>query len=566
MRKYRKLFRGCNADKNHVFIPFRGNYPFGVDLCWRQDDFFVNLESVKQKRMKIFTTSRIADLDQYTIVNEPIEAIDLMERASFKVAEWIFLHYESACRIAVFAGPGNNGGDALAVSRMLGVKSFKVDVFVPGKEKKMSDGLLINLERLKGFAELKILRWIPDEPLPLLGEYDLIIDGLFGSGLTRPLTGFAAQLVGYLNQSGKPIISIDLPSGLMGEDNRQNDPEAIIQATATLSFQFPKLSFFFRENQQFTGDWEVLPIGLHPAGIDSMETIWHYSDYSSMVSLVKPREKFSHKGTYGHALLVAGSFGKTGAAVLAAKGCLRSGVGLLTVHLPRAGVQIIQTTVSESMVSADQSENWISEIPLITTYKTIGIGPGIGKAIETVTAFRQLLTAYHSPMVIDADALNLLSENPEMVALIPEGSILTPHPVEFERFAGKAGSDYERLEKALNFAKAHRVVLVLKGANTAIALPDGNCWLNSTGNPGMATGGSGDVLTGIITGLLSQGYTPAEAAILGVYLHGLSGDLALVGSSEEALLAGDIAENLGKAFTRLKSDPDFGKPKKKSQF
>ena len=516
--------------------------------------------------MKIFTTSQVAELDRYTIVNEPIEPIDLMERASLQLTEWIVAHYDVHQKIAVFAGPGNNGGDALAVSRMLIIRNFNVEVFIPDTDRKFTDSFLINLDRLDGMTDIRILSWMDHAILPELTDADLIIDGLFGSGLTRPLSGFPSELVKHLNGSALPIISIDIPSGLMGEDNRQNDPESIVQATHTLTFEFPKLSFFFREHERFTGKWEILPIGLHPKGIDQTETLWYYSDHKMMVSMLKPRKKFSHKGTYGHALLVAGSYGKMGAAVLAAKGSLRSGVGLLTVHLPATGCAIMQTALPEAMVSIDQSEKLISSVSLIPKYKAIGVGPGIGKANETADALQKLFRDYHEPMVIDADALNLLSVYPEMVQLIPEGSILTPHPVEFERLAGKADSDFERLHMAQGFAQIHRIILILKGANTVIALPDGSCYFNSTGNPGMATGGSGDVLTGIVTGLLAQGYLPREAALLGVYLHGLSGDLSLVDSSEEALLAGDIADHLGAAFALLKSNPDFGKPEKKRQF
>ena len=449
---------------------------------------------------------------------------------------------------------------------MLAGKNFKVGVFIPDFGKSQSEGFSVNLERLKDHPEIMTIARINDGELPKLTEYDLIIDGLFGSGLTRPLSGFPARLVKHLNQSRIPIISIDIPSGLMGEDNTGNDQQAIIRAHRTLTLQFPKLAFFFKENEPFTGKWEVLPIGLHPDGIAGKVTPWHYSDLKTAVSVLKPRGTFSHKGTYGHALLVAGSYGKIGAAVLAAKGCLRSGVGLLTVHLTKSGNQIMQTVLPEAMVSIDKSDSFISLIPLQDRYKAIGIGPGIGQDDLTVKALHLLLDNYKAPLIIDADALNILSANPEMVQLLPENSILTPHPVEFERLAGVAESGFDRLKLALKFAHDHRIILILKGAFTAIALPDGNCWFNSTGNPGMATGGSGDVLTGILTGLLAQGYSPRETAILGVYLHGLSGDLALSGSSEEALLAGDLADHLGKAFAFLKRDPDFGKAEKKSQF
>jgi len=516
--------------------------------------------------MKIFTTAQVADLDNYTIINEPIKPIDLMERASMQVANWMAEHVDYDHRIAIFAGPGNNGGDALAVARMLSLMNFKVQVFVPDTEKRFSDCFIVNLDRLKEHLIPTQIKWIEDEKLPDLSDYEVIVDGLFGSGLTRALYGFPAQLVKHLNNSGVPILSIDIPSGLMGEDNRVTDPEKMIRATYTLTFEFPKLSFFFSENELYTGEWEVLPIGLHPDGLTQTQTPWHFSDAPKMSALLKPRGKFSHKGTFGHALLVAGSKGKMGAAVLAAKGCLRSGVGLLSVHLPGIGNQIMQISLPEAMVSMDESENMITQIQYSTIYKAVGIGPGIGKSDETVSAFRSLLGKIQTPMVIDADGLNILSEHPDMLKLIPPVSILTPHPVEFDRLAGHADCGYDRLMNALKFSQAHQLIVVLKGAYTAIVSPEGNCWFNCTGNAGMATGGSGDLLTGILTGLLAQGYLPYEAALLGVYLHGLAGDLALEGNSQEALVAGDIADHLGKAFSMVKSDPAFGKAEKKNHF
>ena len=516
--------------------------------------------------MKIFTTAQVADLDQYTIVNEPIEPIDLMERASMQIADWIANHVDYNHRIAIFAGPGNNGGDALAVARMLSLMNFKIEVFVPDQGRRFSECFLINLKQLKERVNVTVLNWSEEGNLPSLSASDLILDGLFGTGLTRPLTGFPARLVKHLNNSEVPILSIDIPSGLMGEDNGGNDPEAIIRATWTLTFEFPKLSFFFRENDQFIGQWEILPIGLHPEGIAQTQTQWYYSDRQTMAGILKKRGRFSHKGTFGHALLIAGSYGKMGAAVLAAKGCLRSGVGLLTVHLPRMGNQIMQFALPEAMTSLDESDQVITNIPLSPGFKAVGIGPGIGKSPETVLAFRSLLENYPNPLVVDADALNILSENPFLLPLLPSGSILTPHPLEFERLAGHSKTDYDRVSRAREFAQNHQIVLILKGAYTAVISSDGSCSFNCTGNPGMATGGSGDVLTGILTGLLAQGYPSPEAALLGVYIHGLSGDLSLAGSSEEALLAGDLADHLGMAFTSVKNDPAFGKPKKKNHF
>jgi NAD(P)H-hydrate epimerase len=515
--------------------------------------------------MKLFTTDQIAMLDRYTIENEPITDIDLMERASQQISGWIINKFSSNNRIAVFAGPGNNGGDALAVSRMLSEKNFSIDIYLPDFGREPGPSPATNLQRLRDHGLAKIHPLQESDRLPDLHSYDLLIDGLFGSGLSRPLTGFPSRLVKHMNEAGVQIIAIDIPSGLMGEDNALNDRDSIIKAEITLTLQFPKLSFFFAENEQFTGKWEVLPIGIHPEGIVKTETEWRYTDRETAVSLRKTRKRFSHKGTYGHALLIVGSLGKTGAAVLAASGCLRAGAGLVTVHLPKSGIQIMQTAFPEAMVSADDSENIISMIPPLESYRAIGAGPGLGKSYETQMALYNLLNKCKCPLVIDADGLNILSENQEWLKLLPAGTILTPHPLEFARLSSKSSSGFEMVNKARDFAKAYNVYVVLKGANTSIACPDGTCWFNSTGNPGMATGGSGDVLTGILTGLLAQGYSPLEASLLGVYIHGLSADICVTNSSEEALLAGDIADHLGAAFASLKSDNNFGKAKKNLQ-
>lgn len=509
--------------------------------------------------MKLFTTSQIALLDRYTIENEPISDIDLMERASLKITGWIINKFNNNNRIAVFAGPGNNGGDALAVSRLLSEQKYSVDLYLPDFGRELNPSPAINLKRLRDQGLAKIHNFTESDPFPDLNSYDLVIDGLYGSGLSRPLSGFPSSIVRHINDSGVTIISIDIPSGLMGEDNSQNDPASIIKADYTLTLQFPKLSFFFSENEPFVGVWEVLPIGIHPVGIENAETEWFYTDRKIASSLRKPRKKFSHKGTFGHALLVVGSYGKMGAAVLAARACLRSGVGLVTAHLPKSGVQIMQTSFPEAMVSADQSDNIFTQIPPLDAYKAIGIGPGLGKAYDTQIAFHNLLRDCKCPLVVDADGLNILSERPEWLKLLPAGTILTPHPLEFARLSGKASSGFEMVNKARDFARTYHVYLVLKGANTAIACPDGTCWFNSTGNPGMATGGSGDVLTGILTGLLAQGYSSLEAALLGVYVHGLSADLWVASSSEEALLAGDIVNYLGLAFAALNSEEYGGK-------
>ena len=387
---------------------------------------------------------------------------------------------------------------------------------------------------------------------PILEKQDIIIDGLFGSGLNRPLTGGFAAMVKYINQSESTIVSIDIPSGLFGEDNQKNDPEAIIRADLTLSFGFPKLSFLLPENAEYVGEWKVLDILLHPEAIANTATSYFQVTENDIASVFHPRNRFSHKGTFGHALLIAGSRGKIGAAILAAQACLKSGTGLLTVHVPQRGEQILQTAFPEAMVDLDPNQDHFSYVSDIRPFSAIGIGPGLGKHADSAKALEHLLQTTEEPVVLDADALNLIAANKNILKHVPARSILTPHPKEFDRIAGESNNSYERLLKAKDFAVNHQVCVVLKGAYTATCTTSGNVYFNSSGNPGMATAGSGDVLTGIILGLLAQGMEPETAAVVGVFLHGTAGDLAAVYQSEESMIASDIINMLGKAFKQIK--------------
>jgi len=361
----------------------------------------------------------------------------------------------------------------------------------------------------------------------------------------------AADIVKAINETKAEVISIDIPSGLMGEDNSANDLSAIIKANYTLTFEFPKISFLFPENNTYVGHWEVLPIGLHKQAIQQTDSNFMYLSKDFIAGKIKKREKFSHKGTYGHALLIAGSYGKMGAAVLASRACLRSGVGLLTTHIPRLGYEIMQNSVAEAMASIDDSDIVFSSLPELTNYTAIGIGPGIDKKEVTHLALVELMYAKPSKLVLDADAINILAENMLEITLLPENTILTPHPKEFERLAGPFENTYGRLQLQLQFSVQYKVIVICKGAHTCITFPDGKVFFNSTGNAGMATGGSGDVLTGIILGLLAQEYSIQDAALVGVYLHGLAGDLAARRLGQHAMIAGDIIDELGEAFLSL---------------
>jgi len=503
--------------------------------------------------MKVFTVQQIRELDAFTIAHEPIASIELMERAAAGCTLWLTRHFSPETSFLIFAGAGNNGGDGLAIARQLYGKGYRVSLCLPEMGLKHSDDFESNLTRLKGIPRIEILQTSRAEDLPVPGKNTVVIDALFGSGLSRPLTGFAAQVVDHINRHSTCTVAIDIPSGLFGEDNGNNPGQAIIRARHTLSFQFPKLAFFFAENYEFTGEWHIIPIGLHEDAIRNTDTPYFFQTEADVRKWVRPRGTFSHKGTYGHALIIAGSHGMMGAAVLAARSAARAGAGLVTSHLPASSEMIMQASAPEVIISIDPSKEVFSHVPETDKYTSIAIGPGLGTRKETKEAFVSLLSSWHRPMVLDADALNIMATDTSLLELVPENSILTPHPKEFARLFGLWENPWQRLQKAREFASRYHIILVLKGAFTAIVLPDQTVWFNSTGNPGMATGGSGDVLTGIIAGLLAQGYPPPDSARLGVYLHGLAGDLAARKTGQHALIAGDIVNHLGEAFLLLET-------------
>jgi NAD(P)H-hydrate epimerase len=501
--------------------------------------------------MKLFTCQQIGEIDQLTMKLEPISSIDLMERASMQVADWLIQNTDRERPFWFFAGPGNNGGDALAVARMLAYAGFDCTVFMANFGRELKGDLATNWQRLEEQNLVLLQRIESEDFIPEIPVEAVVVDGLFGTGLNKPLHDLAVKIVQKINQSGATVISIDIPSGLFGEDNSQNDLSGVIKANQTLTFQFPKTSFFFPENNEIVGRWEVLPIGLHPEAIEQIKSDYFLLTRQVCSGKIRKRDKFSHKGSYGHALLVAGSYGKMGAAVLSSRACLRAGVGLLTTHIPRLGYEIIQNSVPEAMASIDSSDTVFSALPELNMFSAIGIGPGIDRNSATQHAFKNLLQAKPEKLVVDADALNILAENPEWFSLLPENTILTPHPKEFERLAGSSSNSWERLKKQLHFSAKFKVIVVLKGAHTCITFPDGAVFFNTTGNPGMATAGSGDVLTGIILGLLAQNNTPHDAALIGVYLHGLAGDLVAERIGHHALIAGDIINQMGAAFLQL---------------
>ncbi|MGN1376240.1 MAG: NAD(P)H-hydrate dehydratase [Prevotella sp.] len=503
--------------------------------------------------MKIFTGSQIRELDKYTIEHEPIRSIDLMERAARTIVREINALWTNDIPVVVFAGPGNNGGDALAVARMLAEQRYNVTVYLFNIKGVLSEDCTINRQRLIDCKHVKNFNEIINEfDPPQLERGMVVVDGLFGSGLNKPLVGGFASLVKYINQSPATKVSIDMPSGLMTEDNTYNVRSNIIQADYTFTFHQIKLSFLFPENQQYIGKCKVLDIGISEEATRKTSTCYRLVDENDILPLLMMRDNYSHKGDMGKALLVAGSYGMAGAAVLAAKACLRSGVGKLTVRTPKRNNSILQVSVPEAMTSIDKDDIMLTEAIEASDFDAMGIGPGLGKSETTAIAFISQLRRTQAPIVVDADGLNILSSHRAWLQQLPKGIIMTPHPAEFERLAGNHFNDsFERLSNVCDMAERTNAYIILKGHYSALCVPNGNVVFNTTGNAGMATAGSGDVLTGIITGLLARGYKQAEACMIGMFVHGLAGDLAAERLGQESLTAGDIINFVPNAFKYL---------------
>ena len=503
--------------------------------------------------MKIFTAAQIHELDNYTITHEPIKSIDLMERAAKTITRAIMDEWTDRTPMVIFAGPGNNGGDALAVARLLAEENYKVSVYLFNIHNKLSDDCAANKQRL---IDSKRVGHFPEVTLnfdpPELTEDMVVIDGLFGSGLNKPLIGGFASLVKYINQCPAKVVSIDIPSGLMCEDNTYNIHSNIIRADLTLTLQQKKLSMMMADCQKYIGRLRVLDIRLSKEYIDKTEANCRILEEQDVRRLLMPRDDFAHKGAMGNALIIAGSYGMAGAAVLATRACLRSGVGKVTVHTPRRNYLVMQTAVPEAVMQMDHEETYFSESVDSTDFDALGIGPGLGLVENTAIALIGQIRRTSCPIVADADALNILANHQAWMQQLPSGIIMTPHPKEFDRMAGStSNNDYERLIRAQQMAEHIKGYIILKGHHSALCMPDGHIVFNATGNSGMATAGSGDVLTGILTALLARGYDKGTACQLGMYLHGLAGDLAAKEVGKESLVASDIIQFLPKAFLKL---------------
>lgn len=533
--------KGVKRNSNKTYYPNQTISDGALRYNLLPTPFLCNFrfQTALQFAMKILSVQQIRKLDAFTIANEPIASIDLMERASMAFVNCFEQMFGTSNPVKVFCGTGNNGGDGLAISRLLSQKGYSVATFICSHSANATPEFETNLDRLATHLSPQFVRTATD--FPELSPRYITIDALLGSGINRSTEGLFAQLIQHINSSGSTVVSVDIASGLFADQPNSPD-DIIIRPQHTISFQLPKLAFMIPRNEPFVGNWQIADIGLSNEFISKAATDFQYSDIKEITGRTKPVSRFSHKGTFGHALIMAGSYGKIGAAILASRACLRTGTGLLTIRIPKCGYEIMQSSVPEAMTDTDRDGSCLSELPRNLDYNAIGTGPGIGTNPETVEVVRNLLRLYHGPLVLDADALNIVSQHPELKELFRSGIVITPHLKEFERLTEVTGDHYQRLQIARDFARKYQVVICLKGANTAVITPEGQIHFNSTGNPGMATGGSGDVLTGIITALLARGYNSEDAAILGVYIHGQAGDRAASARSQTGMIASDIVE------------------------
>lgn len=505
--------------------------------------------------MKIFSKEQIYEGDALTSKKQNITSTELMERAGIQIFNWLHVRMQGAqVPIHVFCGIGNNGGDGLVVARHLITHGYNVKTYIVNCSDKRSKDFLINYDLIKQTTK----KW-PDmlsceADFPEIDKDDIIVDAIFGIGLNRPTNDWVKSLFVHFKNSKAFTLSVDIPSGVY-TDELPEDENAVVWANYTLSFQSPKLIFFLPDTSKFSIQWEVLDIGIDREFLYVTETEADLIGKNEVLPIYKPREKFAHKGDFGHSLIIGGSYGKIGSVLLASKATLSIGAGLVTAYIPKCGYQIVQTAFPEAMVITDESEELISNISFDIEPKVIGLGIGMGTETKTVSALETFLKSNKIPLVIDADGLNIISKKKTLLKLIPEQSILTPHPKELERLIGKWKDDFDKLKKAKAFSKKYKVILVIKGANTITVFND-RYYVNTTGNPGMATAGVGDVLTGVITGLLSQGYDALGATIFGVYLHGRAADIAIEDLGYQSLIASHIIEALGEAYIDLFKQPE----------
>lgn len=500
--------------------------------------------------LPVLTAEQARSVDQLTIQREPVRSIDLMERAATAFTRAFLEVLGSSPRpVLVLCGPGSNGGDGLAIARLLAVRKWYVRVVCPYDPVGSVVDNELNLRRLKELP-VEVLMGA-DRSLPPFRAGEVVIDALFGTGLNRPLTGHYLLVVNELNARRGRVFAVDLPSGALA-DGGPDDRSSMVQAHWTCTFQVPKPLFVLPEYSSVCGEWCIEDIGLDAHAMASCESRHLLVEAGDVRRRMPNRPRNAHKGSFGHALIVAGGQGHLGAAVMATAAATRSGAGLVTAFVPLGGAQAIHCTVPEAMVVEEGRSPFLRSRVPEGRWSAVGIGPGIGRHDATALLLDDLLGTFKGPIVLDADALNILAATPGLLDKVPAGAVLTPHPGEADRLFGDSMDTRERIGKASSFAQERRVVVVLKGANTAICLADGRVLYNATGNAGMAKGGSGDALTGLITALLAQGLPAQDAAMVGVWVHGLAGDLAAAELGQDGMSVMDLIRAVPQAFRRVR--------------
>lgn len=504
---------------------------------------------------EILDVKAIRSSEALTMAEEPISSIDLMERAGTCFAEHLMRHLplDKFAEIVVVCGPGNNGGDGLVIARILQQHWIVRVILAAGPNSKTTPEFDTNLQRWydnNADNQTRFTRAYQESSVIDISPQALVIDAIFGIGISKPLQGYFAALVEVLNKTQAYIVAVDAPSG-MRIDQHTEEMSLSIRADETYTFQFPKIAYLLPENYKRCGDVSILDIGLR---LPPIKTTMQILEANTIKHLLHTPQKFAHKGQMGHGLLIAGSVDMPGAAILAATAALRGGIGKVTVHSVSKVCDLLPASIPEAILSRDRNEQCFSRIDWKNhpSVNAIAIGCGLGTSHTAAQGLKMVLDEVQSPLILDADALNILGTQHTWLGFLPAQSILTPHFKEFERLAGPCANDFERIEKLRLFVQKYGVIVILKGAYTAVALPDGKIFFNTTGNPGMATAGSGDTLTGLLLALMAQGYAPAAAALIGVYLHGAAGDAAVAQLGHPTnLIASDIPRFFGKALEKI---------------
>ncbi len=538
--------------------------------------------------MKILRGEQIRRADEFTIMHEPISSIELMERAAtsaYRKIRELLKSLDGSFRIVVVCGPGNNGGDGLVIARKLHTDGYMPVVFLVSTGKLSSDCkyqvdvfkklspyfVMIESSDALVFIEDALKAKIPENAslfktlniesyhsFPFSCADVIVIDALFGTGLNKEPQSIFSEVIHLINRMKEinekiKVISIDIPSGLFCDDNSSNKGP-VVMADYTLTFELPKMSFFLPSRAKFVGDFHIIPIGILPEAIEREDSNMFFITGEMVRKMLKKRKQWSHKKNYGHSLIIGGCYGKGGAIIMSAIGCVCSGSGLTSLLIPSYLVNAVYSVLPEVMIKPDKHDKLITDVPDLTEYTCIGIGPGLGTYEESVSVVKEVISRCKCPLVLDADALNILAMHKELINELPENSILTPHTGEFRRLFGTTATDEEELKKQVEFSVKHRIIIIHKRKYTVITHPDGRIYFNSSGNAALAKGGSGDLLTGMITGLISRGYTPGEASIIATYLHGFISDMFVQEGHEDSFLPAHTKSLISMAFKKLASN------------